>query len=302
MICAQQSQREAFSINELDESRYRLNHLLSCQQDLDDIWRSSRWLVDVINCAKDKSYAGISLKSWLNFQNASSSVQLKITASDSSSSNYASDSALDTVKFSNSTLTLPTTITSTSLSSSFLNETSLITNCDSGFIDHEINNSDRYPINRASTISTTESNYPIELTFYIPILTSNTLIPFKIRTNKLTTSNELLQIVLKQQHMLLKSVSTLSPSTLLVFIWLRSNGREQIIEDGLTAGDIEKRLMRYGGQIHIRSRGLSSSHSSQPLNRIPSSSRLSPTPQPTSNTNSSNKNSNGPGSNLSLNI
>ena len=95
LICAQQSQREAFSINELDESRYRLNHLLSCQQDLDDIWRTSRWLVDVINCAKDKSYAGISIKSWLTFH-TSSNVQLKITATDTAS-NYASDSALDAV-------------------------------------------------------------------------------------------------------------------------------------------------------------------------------------------------------------
>jgi hypothetical protein len=295
LICAQQSQREAFSMNELDESRYRLNHLLTCQQDLDDIWRSSRWLVDVINCAKDKSYAGISLKSWLSFQTASN-VQLKITTSDSSSSNYASDSALDIVKFSNSTLALPTTITSTSLSSSFLNDTLLITNCDSGFIDHDITNHDRYLTTRASTISSTESNDPIELTFYIPILTSNTLIPFKLRTNKQTTSHDLLEIVLKQQHMLLKSISTLSSSTSFVFIWIRSKGREQIIEDGLTANEIEKLLIRYGGQIHVRSRGLSSSYSSQP-----SQSRLSPSPS-TSNTNASNKHSNGPGSNLSLNI
>jgi len=33
LIYAQQSQREAFSMLELDESRYRLKHLLSCQQD-----------------------------------------------------------------------------------------------------------------------------------------------------------------------------------------------------------------------------------------------------------------------------
>ncbi len=295
LICAQQSQREAFSTNELDESRYRLNHLLSCQQDLDDIWRSSRWLVDVINCAKDKSYAGISLKSWLTFQK-SSNVQLKITESDCSSSNYASDSALDTVKFSNSTLNLPTTMTSTSLSSAFLNDTSLIKNCDSGFIDHETNNNnDRFMTNRASSLTTTESNDPLELTFYIPILTSNTIIPFKLSTNKMTTSHELLQIIMKQQYMLLKSISTLSSS--LVFVWIRSNSQEQIIEDGLTAGEIEKRLMRYGGQIHVRSRGLSSSRSSQPLNR------LSPSTQTPSNTNVSNNNSStGPGSNLSLNI
>lgn len=298
MICAQQSQREAFSINELDESRYRLNHLLSCQQDLDDIWRSSRWLVDVINCAKDKSYSGISLKSWLTFQ-PSSNVQLKIITTDSSS-NYASDSALHTVKFSNSTLALPTTITSTSLSSSFLNDTSLIANYDSGFIDHEINNTERYPANRSSTLSTADSNDPIELTFYIPILTSNTLIPFKLRTNKTTTSNELLKIVMKQQNILLKPLLTLSPSTSLAFFWVRSYGREQIIEDSLTAGEIEKRLIRHGGQIHVRSRGLATSRSSQPLNRL-ASPRSSPSKPATSNTKASNENPNVPGSNLSLN-
>jgi len=299
LICAQQNQREAFSMNELDETRYRLNHLLSCQQDLDDIWRTSRWLVDVINCAKDKSYAGISLKSWLTFQ-TSPNVQLKITASDCSSSNYASDSALDTVKFSNSTLALPTTITSTSLSSTFLNDTSLITNYDSGFIDHDLNNIQRYSTNRALSISTTETNDPIELTFYIPILTSNTLIPFKIRTNKLTTSYELLQMILKQQQIFLKPISTSS----FYFVWIRSNNREQILEENLTAGDIEKRLIRYGGQIHLRSKGLSLSRSSQPLNKIASvsSSRLATTTQTTSNTNTSNNNSNAPGSNLSLNI
>ncbi|CAF3747717.1 unnamed protein product [Rotaria magnacalcarata] len=301
LICAQQSQREAFSMNELDESRYRLNHLLSCQQDLDDIWRSSRWLVDVINCAKDKSYAGISLKSWLTFQ-PSSNVQLKIITTDSSSSNYASDSELHTAKFSNSTLALPTTMTSTSLSSSSLNDTSLTKNYDSGFIDNESSNIiDRYTSNRTSTISTPESNDPIELTFYIPILTSNTLIPFKLRTNKMTTSNELLKIAMKQQNILLKSISTLSSSPSFVFVWIRSNGREQIIEDNLTAIEIEKRLIRYGGQIHVRSKGLSSSRSTQPLNRL-SSPRSSPATQITSNTDSSNNNSNVPGSNLSLNI
>ncbi|CAF1205137.1 unnamed protein product [Rotaria sordida] len=304
LICAQQSQREAFSINELDESRYRLNHLLSCQQDLDDIWRSSRWLVDVINCAKDKSYAGISLKSWLTFQ-PSSNIQLKIITTDSSSSNYASDSELHTVKFSNSTLTLPTTITSTSLSASFLNETSLIKNFDSGFIDHDLNNVDRFLISRPSSISTSESNDPIELTFYIPILTSNTLTPFKLRTNKMITLNELLKIILKQQNILLKSISTSSSSSSssssYVFMWIRSNGREQILDDNLTAGEIEKRLICHGGQIHLRSKGLSLSRSTQPLNRL-SSPRLSPTTQTASNTNTSNNNSNVPGSNLSLNI
>lgn len=297
LICAQQSQREAFSINELDESRYRLNHLLSCQQDLDDIWRTSRWLVDVINCAKDKSYAGISLKSWLTFH-VSSNVQLKITASDGSS-NYASDSALDTVKYSISTLALPTTMTSTSLSASFLNDPSLISTCDSGFIDHE---SERTTMNRPLSTSSVEPNDPIELTFSIPTCTSNTLIPFKIRTNKMAVTQELMQMVIKQQQMLLKSISS-SPATAWAFVWVRSNGREQVLEDNLTANDIEKRLIRYGGQIHVRAKGLSTSRSSQPLNKISSasSSRLSPTTSSTTNANSSTTN-NPPGSNLSLNI
>lgn len=297
LICAQQSQREAFSINELDESRYRLNHLLSCQQDLDDIWRTSRWLVDVINCAKDKSYAGISLKSWLTFH-TSSNVQLKITASDTAS-NYASDSALDTVKYSISTLALPTTMTSTSLSASFLNDPSLISTCDSGFIDHE---SER---NRPSSTSSADINDPIELTFYIPTVTSNTLIPFKIRTNKLATTQEVLQLVLKQQQMSLRSISSSSAavSTSWILVWMRSNGREQTLEENLTANDIEKRLIRYGGQVHVRPKSLSLSRSSQPLNKMSSSSssRLSPPSPSASNTNSSNT-TNPPGSNLSLNI
>lgn len=300
LICAQQSQREAFSINELDESRYRLNHLLSCQQDLDDIWRSSRWLVDVINCAKDKSYSGISLKSWLTFQ-PSSNAHLKIITTDSSSSNYASDSELHTTKFFNSTLALPSAVTSASLSSSFLNDTSSMKNYDSGFVDHEANAIDRYKPNCTSTISTSEPNDPIELTFYIPILTSNTLIPFKLRANKTTTSNELLKLVIKQQNLLLKSMSTLSMSPSFMFVWIRSNGHEQIVEDTLTAGEIEKRLIRHGGQIHVRLKGLSSSRSSQPLNRLPSP-NSSPSTQITSNNNSSDNNSNVPGSNLSLNI
>jgi hypothetical protein len=172
-------------------------------------------------------------------------------------------------------------------------------NCDSGFIDHDLNNLDRFSSNRAASVSAAESNDPIELTFYIPILTSNTLIPFKIRTNRLTTSQDLLQIVVKQQHILIKSISSLASSSL-VFIWIRSNGREQVLEENLTANEIEKRLMRYGGQIHVRSRGLSISRSSQPLTKIPSTSRLSPTTQTTSSSNSSNTNV--PGSNLSLNI
>ena len=305
LICAQQSQREAFSINELDESRYRLNHLLSCQQDLDDIWRSSRWLVDVINCAKDKSYSGISLKSWLTFQpSTSTSVHLKIISSDCSSSNYASDSALDTVQFSHSTLTLPTTITSTSLSSTCLNESSLLANYDSGFSDNDLNNHDKFLNNRTASISTSETNDPIELTVYIPMLTSNALIPFKIRTNKSSTIFDLLQNIFKQQQTLLKSILTSANSSSFSLVWIRSNNREQILEETLTVNQIERRLIRFGGQIHLRSKGLSISRSTQPLTKVQSSSRITTTATtPSTNLTTFNANLvNEPGSNLSLNI
>ena len=253
LICAQQNQREAFSINELDESRRRLNHLLSCQQDLDDLYRSSRWLVDVINCAKDKSYAGISLKSWLTFQKASNN-QLKMITNDSSSSNYASDSALNTTKYAGSTLTLPTVMTSTSLSSSFLNDTS---NYDRNFIDHELNSINPY---LSKNKSTRELNHSIELTYYIPELTSNELIPFKIRTNKMVTSHELLKLILKQQSTSLKCLSTLSS---FVFIWIHSNGRKQIIDDDLTAENMKEFVIRYGGQLLVCSKDSSTSCSIQ---------------------------------------
>jgi hypothetical protein len=75
LISAQHNQREAFSIDELDETRTRLNHLLSCQQDLDDIWRLARWLVHVIHCAKDKTYSGIPLKAFHSTVNARLVVQ-----------------------------------------------------------------------------------------------------------------------------------------------------------------------------------------------------------------------------------
>ena len=135
---------------------------------------------------------------------------------------------------------------------------------DSGFIDIE--------------------DHTIELTFYISLLTTNII---KLRLNKTTTLNEIAQMILKQQQ---ENFSKLNSS--LNFIWIRSNQREYLIEENLTAYDIQKRLLRFGGQIHIRTKDLSSLHSSQPINKA---SFLYP---PTSNI----INSAGPGSNLSLNI
>jgi len=216
LICAQQNQREAFSINELDETRYRLNHLLSCQQDLDDIWRLSRWLVHVINCAKDKTYSGISLKS------------------------FQSSTNLNEVK--------------TDQIFSYHSDKYLIKKNDNNFIDIE--------------------DHLIELTFYISLLTTNTYIPFKLYVNKITKLNEILQIILKQQQ-----ENLFLTNSLLNFVWIRSNGREYIIEDNLSAYEIQKRLLRFGGQIHLRSKDLSFKRSSLKI-----------------------VNSTGPGSNLSLNI
>ncbi|CAF1275538.1 unnamed protein product [Adineta steineri] len=227
LICAQQNQREAFSINELDETRYRLNHLLSCQQDLDDIWRLSRWLVHVINCAKDKTYSGISLKS---FQSSTNFNQIKTDVQLFQSENYSMKKS------------------------------------DSGFIDID--------------------DHSIELTFYISLLSSNTYNPFKIRLNKMTKLNDILQIILKEQE---KHFFQLNSS--INFVWIRSNGREYIIEENLTAYDIQKRLGNFGGQIYLRAKDLSIGHSSQSIEKTPWLFA------PTSETHSGL-----PGSNLSLNI
>ena len=193
MIYAQQNQREAFSINELDETRYRLNHLLSCQQDLDDIWRLSRWLVHVINCAKDKTYSGISLKS---FQ---PSIDFK------SDSSYLYSSEKTSIKKS-----------------------------DSGFIDLD--------------------DQMIELTFYLSLSRTNRIIPLKLRMKKTTRLNEISQMILKEQQ---QCENVFSSYPLWNFVWIRTNGREYLIEENLTAYDIQKRFIRFGGQIHLRSKGLS---------------------------------------------
>lgn len=193
LIYAQQNQREAFSMNELDETRYRLNHLLSCQQDLDDIWRLSRWLVHVINCAKDKTYFGISLKSF----------QPSIHFKSDSSYLYSSEKAS-------------------------------IKKSDSGFIDLD--------------------DQMIELTFYLSLSRTNRPIPLKLRMKKTTRLNEILQMILKEQQ---QFENVFSSYPLWNFVWIRSNGREYLIEENLTAYDIQKRFIRFGGQIHLRSKGLS---------------------------------------------
>ncbi|CAF1301355.1 unnamed protein product, partial [Didymodactylos carnosus] len=111
LLIAQQVQREAFTITEIDESKTRLSHLLNCQQELDEIWRISRWLVDVINCAKDRSYAGISLKSWLSLEDTSTPASPTTNAQDeflfkieqlATNDAYTSDSTLKVVEFKSS--------------------------------------------------------------------------------------------------------------------------------------------------------------------------------------------------------
>ncbi|CAF1434497.1 unnamed protein product [Rotaria magnacalcarata] len=206
LIYAQQNQREAFSINELDETRYRLNNLLSCQQDLDDIWRLSRWLVHVINCAKDKTYSGISLKP---FQSSTNVNDIKSDRSPSLKSPF---------------------------------------------------NSTKYLIKQNLDSCIDIDNDIIEITFYRSLLTSNSFVPFKLKVNKLTKLNEILPIILKQQQNIF-----FKPNSLLNFVWVRPNEYENIIEENLTAYEVQTRLLRFGGQIHIRLGSSSLSNSSQML-------------------------------------
>jgi hypothetical protein len=103
-------------------------------------------------------------------------------------------------------------------------------------------------------------NDTIELTFYRSLLTSNSFVPFKLKVNKLTKLNEILQIILKQQQNIF-----FKPNSLLNFVWVRSNEYEDIIEENLTAYEIQTRLLRFGGKIHIRLNSSLLSNSSQML-------------------------------------
>ncbi|CAH1795316.1 unnamed protein product [Owenia fusiformis] len=55
---ATQSQREAFSSEELLDAKSRVEQLTKFQQSLDDAWKSVRWTMDLISYARDKNVRG----------------------------------------------------------------------------------------------------------------------------------------------------------------------------------------------------------------------------------------------------
>ncbi|CAG2164917.1 unnamed protein product, partial [Oppiella nova] len=62
ILVAQQEHREAFSSNEVSTTKTRLTQLQEFQIVLDELWRSKRWIMDVVTFARDKqSVYGISL-------------------------------------------------------------------------------------------------------------------------------------------------------------------------------------------------------------------------------------------------
>ncbi|XP_021361615.1 ankyrin repeat and fibronectin type-III domain-containing protein 1-like isoform X2 [Mizuhopecten yessoensis] len=58
LALAQQAQREAFSSGELSSAKSRVDKLNTLQQHLDSAWKSTRWVMDIITYARDKSVHG----------------------------------------------------------------------------------------------------------------------------------------------------------------------------------------------------------------------------------------------------
>lgn len=52
---------QAFSSSEMTATKSRLNQLQDLQSQVDDTWRSCRWIMDVVAFARDKQSAGIPL-------------------------------------------------------------------------------------------------------------------------------------------------------------------------------------------------------------------------------------------------
>lgn len=169
----------------------------------------SRWLVHVINCAKDKTYSGISLKPFQYSTNLN-----EIKTEESSSLTY-------------------------------------ILNSNDYLLEQTFNN----------IIDIDDNNDAIELTIYKELLNSSTYIPLKLKLHKMTKLSEILHMISKtQQNTLLESDSPLN------IVWTQSNECEDIMDENLTAFEIQTRLLEFGGQIHVRSSS-SLSESSRTFNK-----------------------------------
>ena len=55
---AQQAQREAWSNDEIAQTRSRTEQVASFQQTLDEAWSGMRWTMDLISYARDKKIQG----------------------------------------------------------------------------------------------------------------------------------------------------------------------------------------------------------------------------------------------------
>ena len=78
-----QYQREAFSNEELNLTKQKLVTLTNYQHKLDDIWKESRWLIDIINSIRDRNkITGVPL----DFINEFSEVNLKIALKENENS------------------------------------------------------------------------------------------------------------------------------------------------------------------------------------------------------------------------
>ncbi|GFQ64335.1 ankyrin repeat and fibronectin type-III domain-containing protein 1 [Trichonephila clavata] len=64
-LVAQHIHRQAFSTTELASAKSRLRQLQQFQTQVDNTWRSMRWLMDVLNFAREKQGGGLLLKNFL---------------------------------------------------------------------------------------------------------------------------------------------------------------------------------------------------------------------------------------------
>ncbi|GFU42429.1 ankyrin repeat and fibronectin type-III domain-containing protein 1 [Trichonephila clavipes] len=64
-LVAQHIHRQAFSTTELASAKSRLRQLQQFQTQVDNTWRSMRWLIDVLNFAREKQGGGLLLKNFL---------------------------------------------------------------------------------------------------------------------------------------------------------------------------------------------------------------------------------------------
>ncbi|XP_052266694.1 ankyrin repeat and fibronectin type-III domain-containing protein 1-like isoform X3 [Dreissena polymorpha] len=90
-ILAQQTQREAFSKEELHTAKDRVHQMMKLQSDLDKTWKDMRWTMDIITTARSRTFpAGIPVQMLLtpSANEDSLSVQLELKGKILDNNNY----------------------------------------------------------------------------------------------------------------------------------------------------------------------------------------------------------------------